>query len=367
VRKRNAEIWAENRRPAVGALFLALVLAVGCGAGVSTITRSPHPDLDSDRIDAFLAAVEDGRYGDLHSTLIIIDGVTVLEAYFDGHRADERAPLYSMTKSFLSALIGIAIADGAIPSVDQRIFLSFPEHQHFAIDDPQKLRITVGHLLAMTAGFEWDELSHPYDHPQNDYRRYLDSPDRIAFTLGLPLRHEPGTHVVYSTPLSQVLSSILTHATGMSAAEYAGRRLFGPLGIDDWWWAAHDEHTSVGGAGLYLRPMDMAKLGQLYLQHGTWQGERIVPAVWVDASVTSRGAVNRWSDYGYSWWLYSEAAASSHLDGHDDIYFALGRGGQFLWVLPYADTVIACTGWNDSTGVWPESMLWDFLGPALDR
>jgi CubicO group peptidase (beta-lactamase class C family) len=128
----------------------------------------------------------------------------------------------------------------------------------------------------MTAGLEWDELSTPYDDPRNDYRRYLDSSDRIAFTLGLPVRHEPGRQVTYSTPLSQVLSSILTRATGLSAAEYAKARLFRPLGIDDWQWTAHDQHTSVGGAGLYLRPADMAKLGQLYLQRGTWQGEQIV-------------------------------------------------------------------------------------------
>ena len=111
----------------------------------------------------------------------------------------------------------------------------------------------------------------------------------------------------------------------------------------------------------------MAKLGQLYLQRGMWQGEQILPAAWVESSVTPRGAASRWTDYGYSWWLYNEAAARDYLDGHNDIYYALGRGGQFVWVLPYANTVIACTGWNDNNGRWPESMLWDFLGPAIDR
>jgi CubicO group peptidase (beta-lactamase class C family) len=99
----------------------------------------------------------------------------------------------------------------------------------------------------------------------------------------------------------------------MSAAEYAKARLFAPLGIDDWYWAAHDQHTSVGEAGLYLRPLDMAKLGQLYLQRGVWQGEQILPATWVDASITPHGTTNRWNDYGYSWWLYNQAAAQHHL------------------------------------------------------
>jgi CubicO group peptidase (beta-lactamase class C family) len=350
-----------------GLLVVTLILAGGCHGGGSTIQRQPHADFDSEAVDAFLAAVGDGRYGDLHSTLVIIDGVTVLEAYFDGHRADQRVPLYSVTKSVLSALIGLATEDGAISSIDTSIFVFFPEHQGLALEDPRKLKITIGHLLAMTAGFEWDELSTPYDDHRNDYRRYLASDDRISFTLALPLRFSPGEQVTYCSPLSQVLSFVLTRATGMSAAAYAEARLFGPLGIDDWWWAAHDRHTSVGEAGLYLRPRDMAKLGQLYLQGGRWQGRQIVSSVWVDASVTAYGTVNQWNDYGYNWWLYNDAAKQHHLHGHDDIFYAVGRGGQFVWVLPGANAVIACTGWNDNTGRWPESMLWDFFLPAIDR
>jgi CubicO group peptidase (beta-lactamase class C family) len=299
----------------------------------------------------------------------MIDGETALEAYFGGHRADERAPLYSVTKSYLATLIGIAIWEGAITSADAAVFDYFPEHHTLANLDPKKRKrkMTVGHLLAMTAGFEWDELSVPYDDPRNDYRRYLSSNDRIAFTLGLPMRDEPGIRVPYCTPMSQVLSSILTRATGKSAAEYATTKLFEPLGITDWRWTAHDRHTSVGGAGLYLRPADMAKLGQLYLNRGMWGSKRILPASWIRASVTPRGAISQSNDYGYSWWLYNEAAAHSFLNGHDDIFYALGRGGQFIWVLPYANTVIACTGWNDNNGKWPEAMLWEFFGPALDR
>jgi CubicO group peptidase (beta-lactamase class C family) len=348
-------------------LILALFSIAGCRVGKRTVRLEPPPDLDARAVESFLQAVDDGRYGDLHSTLVIIDGVTVLEAYFDGHRADERAPLYSVTKSFVSALVGIAIGDGAISSVDESVFVSFAEHQDLALRDPRKLGLTIRHLLSMTAGFEWDELSAPYSSGRNDYQRFVASGDRIAYTLGLPLRHEPGQKMTYCSPLSQVLSSILTRTTGMSAAEYAETRLFAPLGIEDWWWAEYDRETSVGEAGLYLRPADMAKLGQLYLQGGKWNGEQVVTSLWVDASVTSCGVANQWNDYGYNWWLYNRAAADHHLRGHEDIYYAVGRGGQFVWVLPYANTVIACTGWNENTGSWPESMLWDFFLPAIDR
>ena len=111
----------------------------------------------------------------------------------------------------------------------------------------------------------------------------------------------------------------------------------------------------------------MAKLGQLFLQGGRWKGEQIVSSVWVDASITSYGSADPWNDYGYNWWLYNRAAATHHLHGHDDIFYAVGRGGQFVWVLPHANAVIACTGWNDNNGYWPESMLLEFFLPAIDR
>jgi CubicO group peptidase (beta-lactamase class C family) len=172
-------------KPAAGIVVLALILAVGCLGGGSMIHRTPHPDLDAETVDAFLAAVDDGRYGDLHSTLIIMDGVTVLEAYFDGHRSGERAPRYSVTKSFLSALIGLAIEDGAIPSVDEAIFVALPEFQGLALEDPRKLKITIGHLLSMTAGFEWDELSAPYGDRLHRMERQQRAVARVV-ALGFP-------------------------------------------------------------------------------------------------------------------------------------------------------------------------------------
>ena len=92
-----------------------------------------------------------------------------------------------------------------------------------------------------------------------------------------------------------------------------------------------------------------------------------MPSDWVQASTTSRGRASQGKDYGYQWWLYNEDAARSYLDGHDDIFFAIGRGGQFVWVLPWARIVIACTAWNDANGYWPEPLLWDFIGPAIRR
>lgn len=349
------------------ALLLCLVLASCRVPGKSSITFNQHPDVDDQRLEGLLSAIEDGRYGEVHSVIVQLDGEIVLEAYFDGHSSTERCPLYSVTKSFLSTLFGIAIKQGAIPSVHQPALGYFPEYTRLNHLTGAKRSITIEHLLTMTAGLRWDELSLPYDDPNNDYQRYLASKDRIKYVLDLPMAQTPGELVAYNTALSQVLSAILTRATGLSAAEYARHNLFGPLQITDWRWVAYDRTTSVGGAGLYLRPLDMAQLGQLYLQGGVWEGARILPAEWVRAATSTHGSVGQWQSYGYHWWRYSKAAADSYLDGHDDIYYALGRGGQYVWVLPYANAVISCTAWDDNNGYWPESMLWDFIGPAIRR
>ena len=165
-----------------------------------------------------LWGTEAGRYGDVLSLIILIDGAPIVESYFNGHEWDQRAPLYSVTKSVLSALFGIAIAEGHIASVDERVLDYFPEYDPVANFDERKRAMTVGHLLAMTAGLHWDELSLPYDDPNNHYQRYLKSDDRIEYALGLPMDHRPGVQVTYNTALSQILSAILSRATGHSAA-----------------------------------------------------------------------------------------------------------------------------------------------------
>jgi len=178
---------------------------------------------------------------------------------------------------------------------------------------------------------------------------------------------EPGSRIGYNTALSSVLSVIVSKVTGMSAAEYADTWLFAPLGIEDWQWSEFRPGISVGGAGLYLRPGDMARFGQLYLQRGQWNDRQVVPSAWVDASTSAHGSVDQMHAYGYHWWTYSEHAAADLLNGHRDIYFALGRGGQHIWVLPWADAVVVCTAWNDGNGYWPEPMLWEYVGPAIRR
>ena len=255
-----------SRLVQIAAVSLVLLLTLSCGpldTSAPRLRRTEHPDLDGERIDELFAAIEAGRYGDVLSLIILIDGAPIVESYFNGHEWDQRAPLYSVTKSVLSALIGIAIAEGHIASVDERVLDYFPEYDPVANLDERKRAMTVGHLLAMTAGLHWDELSLPYDDPNNHYQRYLKSDDRIEYALGLPMDHRPGVQVTYNTALSQILSAILSRATGHSAADYAKEKLFDPLGIDDWRWTAYDRTTSVGGAGLYLLPIDMIKIGQL--------------------------------------------------------------------------------------------------------
>lgn len=349
-------------------LAASLAVLAACDLGSKTLVfREDHPEVDPVRIDRLLEAIGDRQYGEMHSVVLIVDGELVLETYFNGYTWTDKQPLYSVTKSFLSALIGIAIADGHIASIDQAVLPYFPEYPNLPHVDSRKHSLTLKHLITMTAGLQWNELAVPYDDPRNDYQRYLASADRIEYVLGLPMAHHPGTRVGYNTALSQVLSVILTKATGQSAADYAREQLFSPLGIDDWSWSSYTADYSVGGAGLYLRAIDIAKLGQLYLQDGVWEGQRVVPAHWVRSSTAPFAGAGEWQDYGYHWWRYNRSAADRALSGHEDIYYALGRGGQYVWVLPWANAVASCTAWNDNNGYWPEPMLWEYIIPALRR
>ncbi|MCP4902227.1 MAG: serine hydrolase, partial [bacterium] len=139
------------------AVFASLA---ACGfEGQTTITRTPHPDLDPTGIDDLLKAIRGERYGQVHSVLLTIDGELVLEAYFHDYSRNQRQALYSVTKSYLSALIGIAIQEGHIQSVDDRVLPYFPEYPDLANVGPEKESLTIEHLLTMTAGFDWNELS----------------------------------------------------------------------------------------------------------------------------------------------------------------------------------------------------------------
>ena len=252
--------------------------------------------------------------GDVQSVVVVLRGRTVFEFYRDGAPAALR-DVHSVAKSALSALVGIAVGQGRIAGLDQPVLALMPEWTALN-PDPRAATITVRHLLTMSAGFEVNDPTGTAaaGRPQDTWAR--------------PLRSAPGAAFAYDNALIPMLSAVLERATGMPLADYAREQLVTPLMFAE----------PAYSRGLGLRTLDMAKLGQLFLQNGVWGGKQIVPQAYVMAAThpQNAGGPPVSLSYGYMWWVVPSSAARP-------TFLASGFGGQFIWVYPPLDLVIAAT------------------------
>ena len=296
----------------------------------------------------------------IQSVVIIKDGKLVFEEYFSGedidltsginfaHKDFDRDTLHcqaSATKSVTSILLGIAIDQGLVQGVEEKMLSFYPEHSD--LNDTEKGEITLQHMLSMSSGIPWDE-SYPYTDPRNNLNQQFYSEDPIRYLLEQPLTAPPGTQFMYNSGTTNVLGDVVRISSGQTLVEFADQQLFTPLGITyfDWVGFPLAPHIAVASSTLYLRPRDMAKIGQLYLQGGVWNGDRIVSQEWVAESTGESIQVPPSEDplpgfvdgYGYQWWRGTFA------NGDTATYFAAGWGGQFIFVLPELDMVIVFTG-----------------------
>ncbi|UCC84183.1 MAG: serine hydrolase [Gemmatimonadota bacterium] len=291
----------------------------------------------------------DGTYVNIHSVLIVKDGVLVLDEYFPGRGYNrpytdwDKHVLHSMhsvTKSYTSALIGIAIDQGQIASVDDKISTYLPEYAD-VFEGSERDSIRIKHLLSMTAGLYWDEWTYPYDDIRNTHVALASSSDPVRYALELPVVAAPGEVFQYNSGMSITLGRIVHNASGLTTDRFAEQYLFEPLGITDYYWYSYPDGTFQTGGGLWLRSRDMAKFGLLYLNGGRWGDQQVVSEGWVVESVEQHAPG---IGYGYQWWLGYYGVGGQVIDA----YSARGRGGQFIFVLPEADLVVVFTGWNDN-------------------
>lgn len=315
------------------ALAIVILLAASaCGEtapGGGSVTRdgtraAPTRGLDSLRLEqAFARAASLPR---LHSLLVARHGELVRESYFRGPGPDAPANLKSASKSIVSALVGIAIAEGRLEGLDQPIAPFFPEIPADA--DPRIRRITIGNLLAMQAGLE--------PTSGRNYGRWVSSSDWVGFALTRPFVAEPGTGMQYSTGSTHLLSAILTRATGASTLEYARRRLFAPMGVELPAWTRGPRGIYFGGNEMSLRPRDLLTFGEMYRRGGRHRGVQLVPEAWIRESWEPR-TTSRYNDFGYGlgWWMRKGAGF--------DVYFAWGYGGQFVFIVPALELTVVTT------------------------
>jgi len=208
------------------------------------------------------------------SFMVVRHGRIVYEKYYRGNNQDSPVVVYSVTKSVISALTGIAIREGYLANIAQKLTDIFPQYFN-GNSDPRKREITLKHLLTMTAGLE-----------VADDEAWMKSTDGCKYVIDRPLVHNPGQKFDYNNGLTNLMSVILTKTTGMTTREFADKHLFGPLGITNYTWARGPQGYYIGGWGLRLTPRDMAKFGYLYLREGMYNGQQIVPRQWVQESVS---------------------------------------------------------------------------------
>jgi len=272
----------------------------------------------------------------IDSVVVIRHGKLVYEAYPNPKYAPEDMHLlYSVTKSFTSALIGIAIEEGFIENINQKVVEFFPEWNIKNLD-PRKQALTIEHLLTMSCGFEWEGPDDNY-HTWGEANR---SGNPIKYVLDQPMASEPGTEWVYNGGCSHILSAILTKNTGLSTLEFARKYLFEPLGITEVKWPKDPQGVYYGGQDIWLTPRDMAKFGQLFLNMGVWEGQQIIPADWIARS-TKTHLTHDLGGYGYQWWTFPQSG----------IYYAAGAYEQKIYVIPDLDMVVVFTADNKASGL----------------
>jgi CubicO group peptidase (beta-lactamase class C family) len=331
--------------------------------------------LDAGLLKEMFERISDKSYKNIHSIVLVKNGKLVVEEYFSGQNSAGQFQIYtrdtlnelkSATKSVNSILVGIAIDRHLIHGVDEKISNFFPEYSDI-FTNKDKSSICLKDLLSMTAGLSWDEWTYPYSDPRNDAAMMASKADFFRYVLERPVTTPPGKKFVYNSGISLMLGEIVHKASGLPADKFAERYLFSALGITNYYWQKAPNGVVNTLGGLWLRPRDMAKIGQLFLSGGRWNGKQIVSEDWVKESTKQQvgaGQLPKWfsaDGYGYQWWLGSFQIQDQIYES----YSARGQGGQFIIIFPSLKMVAVFTGWNDSELLGqPLDMLQKYILPA---
>ena len=305
----------------IALLCTALFAPAARGATDAAVASAAEQAFDA-RVFAGLAAQAEAL-PDVRSLVVLRRGRVAFEYQRTGQASDTLQPVESVTKNVLSLLVGIAVAQGRIVSLDQSVLALMPQLAD-ANDDPRAKQLSVRHLLTMTAGFQASE------------RRFFDAKERARFAMSRQFEAEPGTRFRYDNLAADLLAALLAQAVGDTPAGFAQREVFGPLGIESSEWALDEQGKHLGFSGLKLRTRDMARIGQLMLQQGRWSGRSVVSEDFARAASSRHngGGPPVGLPYGYLWWVAPSDAARAP-------FVASGFGGQIISVDPALELVVA--------------------------
>jgi CubicO group peptidase (beta-lactamase class C family) len=356
-------------------LFLALLLSVHCAPDATgDASRAPEKLDDGWEVssparfganlallDSMLLRVDTGDYVNIHSVVVVKDGVLVLEAYFGGNDRNTLHEIRSATKSIGSMLTGIAIDKGFVASEHEPIYKYFEEDYEPASGwTDQARQVEIRHLISMMSGYACDDLATDFACEDAMYG----TDDWVQYALDLPFAHSPGEHWAYNSASLILVGEAVARGAGLKVDAFADRYLFEPLGVKRFRWQYSPKGRAWIGGGARMIPREMAKIGQLVLNRGVWNGERLLSEEWIDKSTTKQGEMlGTGVDYCYLWqrgWSYV---------GSDRItaYWASGNGGQYIIVLPDARMVVVFTGgnYNSPLAGQPFEMLTRYILPAF--
>ncbi|MBC8179552.1 serine hydrolase [candidate division KSB1 bacterium] len=369
------EFFYRRKIPAINFLFI-IVFLFSCSQqsqykykipektddGWETASLS-EADVDPVKINTLMLDILNEKYKHIHSVLLIKNGKLILEEYFFGHNRSKIHSIQSCTKSITSILIGIAIDQKIISNLNAKIYELLPKYKGTQWID-QKYEITLKHALTMTAGLDWDERTYPYTDSRNNNKDMNQSTDWIEYFLNRKVIGIPGARFNYTSGLTILLGEIIRDASGQFADVFAEKYLFHPLGISDYKWYRNSVYGTIHtGGGLYLRSRDLAKIGYMMLKGGKWKGKQIVSRNWVNES-TKEHIKAGWSNYGYQWWCGKTIKRYRILEA----FWAAGKGGQYIFVLPEPDLVVVFTAKhkeNPGASKRAFNMLTNYILPAV--
>ena len=356
---------AQLRESSTGQRNLACGSASAINDGWPTATPE-SVGLDGPRLCGIAARLA-ATNANIHAVIVVRHGKLVFEQYFPGYDepwgmgdgphefdATTKHDMRSVSKSVVSLLVGIAIDRELIKSADEAVVKFFPDYS--ALKSPGWDNITLRHLLTMSSGIQWDE-NRAWKDPQNDEPHLGSEADPYRYVLSRPIAAPPDTVWNYNGGGTDLLGNIIERVSGQSLEAFAREALFAPLGISDWEWMKYRNERIASAAGLRLRPRDAAKIGQLVLNKGAWNGKQIVSPKWIEQSVTPRfqaiGYFGGLFYYGQQWWM------GRTLSGDKDVKWiaAQGLGGQRIFVVPELDLVAMTTSGLYGSGQQGEAAL----------
>jgi CubicO group peptidase (beta-lactamase class C family) len=358
-------------------IYIGLLFVLGCNSPKDCSYQIPVDlgdglvvsSLEESKLDEHAFArinhdICEGTYGNIHSLLIIQDGKLVVEQYYHDWDGERLHFLASTTKSFNAIFIGMAIEQGKIKGVDQKMLDFFPEYASLKSDSLKNL-ITIKDLLTNTSGFLWDEQSLPPDDPENMGKKIDLTDDWFQASLTLEMDTTPGTKYVYSGPNNIILGEIIKRATGSNVADFANEHLFKSLEINDYQWDEKNGIVDMGG-GLWLRSRDIAKYALLHANRGIWNSDTVVSEQWIDEVFTPFMEINHPFYSCYQWRLIETKFGIESL-------FISGNGGQIISIIPSLDMVVVINADNRQVSKKkrkPLSVLMDeilLLHPQLNK